>query len=478
MAFTSSLGGTSALFAGGTKSFIQPKLTIGAVGDRYEQEADRVASDVVNKIHSPHFIQQAEGIQRQDAMREDGNALQMKPVISEIQRDEETESDGLQMKSLVQRRENIGGGEASTDLESSIQSARGGGQSLEPSLQVKMGQAMGADFSGVKVHTDSESDQLNQSIQAKAFTTGQDVFFRQGAYDPSSKSGQELIAHELTHVVQQGSGAITAQRSVIQRALTPQNPNWNEAFKVKAVRQGRSNKGIFEISNQGGDTVVAKFTNEKISTANTFGDRVMGAVGLDNPDTVPLTNDKQGFTDVVNAIRSAVGLMRARGENKEAQAVEDLMLEHNSSGSGGLLLMRRVGGVDFGNQMSAQNTRLQEGHRLEAEELGGDRNFDLTGYVMKPAFIKNLGRLAVADALIGNQDRISAVAHKGGFASTFNGGNFKALANGEIGTFDHDTQLYGRDFLARQSRDDNPDTWFKVMIQGETFATMINVSSG
>jgi hypothetical protein len=66
-----------------------------------------------------------------------------------------------------------------------------------------MGQAMGADFSGVKVHTDTQSDQLNQSIQAKAFTTGQDVFFRQGEYQPESRSGQELIAHELTHVMQQ-----------------------------------------------------------------------------------------------------------------------------------------------------------------------------------------------------------------------------------------------------------------------------------
>jgi hypothetical protein len=69
-----------------------------------------------------------------------------------------------------------------------------------------MGQAMGADFSGVKVHTDAQSDQLNKSIQAKAFTTGQDVFFRQGAYEPSSQGGQELIAHELTHVVQQNGG--------------------------------------------------------------------------------------------------------------------------------------------------------------------------------------------------------------------------------------------------------------------------------
>jgi hypothetical protein len=115
---------------------------------------------------------------------------------------------------LAQRKSSLDGEEASPDLESSIQSARGSGQSLDSNLQAKMGQVMGADFSGVKVHTDSQSDQLNKSIQAKAFTTGQDVFFRQGAYEPNSPVGQELIAHELTHVVQQNGGAI--QSSLMQ----------------------------------------------------------------------------------------------------------------------------------------------------------------------------------------------------------------------------------------------------------------------
>ena len=78
---------------------------------------------------------------------------------------------------------------------------------------MKMVSAMGADFSGVKVHTDAKSDKLNKSIQAKAFTTGRDVFFRQGEYNPGSQGGQELIAHELTHVVQQSGGAV--QRSII-----------------------------------------------------------------------------------------------------------------------------------------------------------------------------------------------------------------------------------------------------------------------
>jgi hypothetical protein len=88
-----------------------------------------------------------------------------------------------------------------------INRERGGGQPLDGNVQASMGEATGHDFSGVKVHTSPESDALSQNLGATAFTTGQDVFFRAGAYDPGSSSGQQLLAHELTHVVQQGSGS-------------------------------------------------------------------------------------------------------------------------------------------------------------------------------------------------------------------------------------------------------------------------------
>ena len=89
-----------------------------------------------------------------------------------------------------------------------INAARSGGQALDGAVQTQMSQSMGADFSGVRVHTGSEAHQLNEQLSAKAFTTGQDIFFREGEYNPGSSGGQELIAHELTHVVQQGSGAV------------------------------------------------------------------------------------------------------------------------------------------------------------------------------------------------------------------------------------------------------------------------------
>ena len=194
--------------AASTAAIIQPKLTIGALGDQYEQEADRVAAQVVQRLNapppnpsSPARSQSAQSVQRETLPDEE--ELQMKPMADQIQRVGVPEEEELQMKSMVQRQ---AGGEAvtaSANLESSIQQARSGGQPLADTIRQPMEQAFRADFSGVNVHTDTQSDQLNRSIQAKAFTTGQDIFFRQGAYEPGSRGGQELIAHELTHVVQQ-----------------------------------------------------------------------------------------------------------------------------------------------------------------------------------------------------------------------------------------------------------------------------------
>lgn len=91
---------------------------------------------------------------------------------------------------------------------SRINSERGGGQALDSNVQAKMSESTGQDFSDVKVHTGPGSHALNEQLSAKAFTTGSDIFFREGAYDPGSSGGQELLAHELTHVVQQRSGSV------------------------------------------------------------------------------------------------------------------------------------------------------------------------------------------------------------------------------------------------------------------------------
>jgi hypothetical protein len=89
------------------------------------------------------------------------------------------------------------------DTEGAINRARGRGQPLPPSTRDEMGHALGADLDGVRVHADGGADLLSRGLKARAFTTGQDIFFRRGEYNPGSGPGKELLAHELTHVVQQ-----------------------------------------------------------------------------------------------------------------------------------------------------------------------------------------------------------------------------------------------------------------------------------
>ena len=228
---------------------IQAKLKIGEPNDKYEQEADRVASQVIQQINVPSTAQLTQGqlVQRMDEPEEE--ELQTKPQISPIQRSlispvvqrmNMPEEEELQTKSILQRREAVAGGEASMGLTSAINNARGGGQPLDAGLQESIGQAMGADFSEVRVHTDAKSDQLNQSIQARAFTTGHDLFFRHGAYQPGSRRGKESIAHELTHVVQQNERALMNQSSLhITKPSFPQN-------KTKIQRVIKSDKSPSE----------------------------------------------------------------------------------------------------------------------------------------------------------------------------------------------------------------------------------------
>jgi len=196
---------------------LQPKLTIGQPNDQYEQEADRVARQVVDEINAPPKIQAK-------APRNPMSVGERKP----------SPLDHLPV-SRVQRYATGGEMDASPDLESSIQQARGGGQPLDNGIRERMEGAFGADFSGVRVHTDGTSDQLNQSIQAKAFTTGQDVFFRKGAYNPGSRGGQELLAHELTHVVQQSGNLVeTVEHPTIKTAI----PRSIISRKAKVIKFG------------------------------------------------------------------------------------------------------------------------------------------------------------------------------------------------------------------------------------------------
>lgn len=218
----STASGASSTFQPAQRPFapkrpIQAKLTLGPVNDKYEREADDVARQVTRQVAAPSTAQptEATGAPTGVAQRVTGDLndedLNAKRMPGAVQRVEEPDEDKLKMKPLPGAVQRMGGGEGGaidSHIEGSIEGARSGGSALDEGLRGSMEPAFGADFSGVRVHTDAKADSLNRSLQARAFTTGQDIFFRSGEYNPGSGGGKELVAHELTHVVQQNGPTV------------------------------------------------------------------------------------------------------------------------------------------------------------------------------------------------------------------------------------------------------------------------------
>jgi hypothetical protein len=138
-----------------------------------------------------------------------GNASGVEASLLRLQR-----TFGNQYVSRVIDRMQDGGESSEANVEREIDGARGSGRGLDHTVRGQMESSFGVDFGNVRVHTDERADNLNHALSARAFATGQDIFFRQGEYNPGTSSGRELLAHELTHVVQQNGGAVKTKLSV------------------------------------------------------------------------------------------------------------------------------------------------------------------------------------------------------------------------------------------------------------------------
>ncbi|MEP6519604.1 eCIS core domain-containing protein [Microcoleus vaginatus] len=183
------------------KELVQTKLTVGAPGDKYEQEADSMAAKVMrmpdSAIKPP--------IQRQTG--EETEAVQMQPLVNSItplvQR-LSGEQEEVQMKSGAGRASD-GSSVASGSVENRLAGSKGGGSPLPNDVRSFMESRFGADFSSVRVHTDSNAVQMNKELGAQAFAHGSDIYYGAG----KSPGKDELTAHELTHIIQQGGAVPT-----------------------------------------------------------------------------------------------------------------------------------------------------------------------------------------------------------------------------------------------------------------------------
>jgi hypothetical protein len=167
---------------------LQNRLAVSQPGDAAEKEADRVAEQAASPTAGD------------------------KPPVTPSRNLVNDQSSG-------QRDENSENSAAPPDLESRLESEKDGGAALPERTRAQMESRLGADFTDVKIHTGGEAGRMNRDLSAQAFTQGSDIYFGEGKFQPETREGQRLLAHELTHVVQQSA---TVQPQLIQR--DPEKP--------------------------------------------------------------------------------------------------------------------------------------------------------------------------------------------------------------------------------------------------------------
>lgn len=218
---------------------VQAKLTVGQPGDKYEKEADSMADAVVSNTTKPD-IQNKEisSIQREslatpledeklgtaEQRMEEDKLVQEKPEIQRMDTPEEKEEEGMVNKmddkeeeeapdAMVQTKSDVTKKTASSSLSGRIENKSGKGKMLPKGVKSEMETSFQRDFTGVNIHTDQDATKMNKELGAQAFTHGKDIYFNSGKYHPETTAGKHLLAHELTHVIQQSK----SKRSEVQR---------------------------------------------------------------------------------------------------------------------------------------------------------------------------------------------------------------------------------------------------------------------
>jgi hypothetical protein len=384
--------------AASTAPVVQRKLIVGPAGDHYEREADAVAAQVVQRLRTQGASSGASGVQR---LRE--------PSMG-----------------VVEPGHGPQGGPASADVEQRI-GAAGGGSALDPTVRREMESGFGADFGGVRIHNDGAAAELSASLQARAFTKGSDIFFGEGQYQPGSPGGQTLLAHELTHVVQQsggGGGGGGVQRSMaISRDTAGEVRRWDltkpidvsGTTKIETIKSGQA---VFMVTDGSNDTIVIKAEKEPVNLmklATLVHSTVHDTDVIDSKDID--NSEKTKFLNMLVDPNLAVGPNWA--------VVGASWKAWNKDGADDATHGRRGHQIQVGG-LPLQAQKLAKGK--DAKELAKDTGKSgLKSYLESPAWMKKLGAATVADIMTGNADRMT-----GG-----NLGNWMTSADGKVALIDN-----------------------------------------
>jgi DNA mismatch repair ATPase MutL len=231
---------------------IQKKLKTGKAGDPFEAEADKVAdqatnnhsadggllqskeelpqksiSGTISSVQSKDIKEEKDPVQKKEQDKEESVQKKTEEKEEPLQKKDEEKEEPVQKKP-DEKEEPVQKKEAekeepvqkkTEEKEAPIQKKeeekpvstiehnlkKGGGNPLEKDIKLEMENFFGVDFSSIRIHTDGKAAAMCHEMGAQAFTNGTDIYFNKGKYNPNSVQGKKLLAHELTHTVQQGA---------------------------------------------------------------------------------------------------------------------------------------------------------------------------------------------------------------------------------------------------------------------------------
>ena len=271
-------------------SAVQTKLNISQPDDPYEKEADQVAERVMRMPETASHIEGGDTGEEKVQLKEEGDEeIQPKlqiPQISSVQCKEDEENLQAKFYNSLQRRDYEGNNEfndnfnevsgeqysinrksislfqsnviqrsgrgppqTTSSFEHTLNSSNGGGSAMSPETRSFMGSRFNANFDDVRIHTGSTAEMLSSNIHAQAFTHGNNIYFNSGKYSPHTAEGGLLLAHELTHTVQQGAVKTNqtphtvSRKEIIQRSADTNStvPQLNTALAKAKGEEGKVN---------------------------------------------------------------------------------------------------------------------------------------------------------------------------------------------------------------------------------------------
>lgn len=328
---------------------VQPKLKVGAVDDPLEREADTVASDVVSRM-----------------------------------RDRSASSDG----------ERVGSAPATSTI----------GQ---------MEDAFSADFGSVKLHTDKKAAKLSRSMSARAVTKGNDIYFGAGEFRPDTSDGQTLLAHELTHTIQQGAATTTEAGDTARRSplaeissdTSGESRRWNlgsgdlDLSDITELKVLSSGQQTWFAKDRTGETIVLKIASVPLSLVQLAQMVHKSVHNTTTIESIPVSMANRTklimkMTDPVIAPADAgwaAAGARVAGDGDPAKKARD---NHaNELLSGDLVAMEIVEGASAKSDAQAQRR--------------GGLGSVLRPQLQSPNYMRQMGAMVVGDAFTGNGDRLA-----------------------------------------------------------------------